>query len=105
MHSALADLDLRHLWVIYPGTTRYPAHEKITCCRWPTSQACRLKSQPAGKIPAKAAFGLESVSFIHSSMKRPYNDSRPVMEIMDVDIVPIKNNNSKGQRLPRHAVR
>ncbi len=30
MHSALADLDLRHLWVIYPGATRYPAHEKIT---------------------------------------------------------------------------
>jgi hypothetical protein len=20
---------LRHLWVIYPGTARYPAHEKI----------------------------------------------------------------------------
>ncbi|OGR28138.1 MAG: hypothetical protein A2X79_00060 [Desulfuromonadaceae bacterium GWB2_53_15] len=30
MHSALGDLDLRHLWVIYPGTNRYPAHEKIT---------------------------------------------------------------------------
>ena len=30
MHSALADLGLRHLWVIYPGTVRYPAHEKIT---------------------------------------------------------------------------
>ncbi|MGA2151821.1 MAG: ATP-binding protein [Geobacteraceae bacterium] len=30
MHSALNDLDLRHLWVIYPGSTRYPAHEKIT---------------------------------------------------------------------------
>lgn len=30
MHSALADLSLDHLWVIYPGTMRYPAHEKIT---------------------------------------------------------------------------
>ena len=30
MHSALADLNLRHLWVVYPGTIRYPAHEKIT---------------------------------------------------------------------------
>lgn len=30
MHSALADLSLTHLWVIYPGTVRYPAHEKIT---------------------------------------------------------------------------
>lgn len=30
MHSALSDLALSHLWVIYPGTVRYPAHEKIT---------------------------------------------------------------------------
>jgi predicted AAA+ superfamily ATPase len=30
MHSALADLDLRHLWVVYPGAARYPAHEKVT---------------------------------------------------------------------------
>jgi hypothetical protein len=26
----LVDLDLQHLWVIYPGAARYPAHEKIT---------------------------------------------------------------------------
>ncbi|WP_298266469.1 ATP-binding protein [Geobacter sp.] len=30
MHSALADLGLRHLWVVYPGGVRYRAHEKIT---------------------------------------------------------------------------
>ena len=30
MHSALADLSLAHLWVVYPGTARYPAHERIT---------------------------------------------------------------------------
>jgi predicted AAA+ superfamily ATPase len=30
MHSALADLSLDHLWVVYPGKARYPAHEKIT---------------------------------------------------------------------------
>jgi hypothetical protein len=30
MHSALADLQLQHLWVVYPGKDRYPAHEKIT---------------------------------------------------------------------------
>jgi uncharacterized protein len=30
MQSALADLNLRHLWVVYPGANRYPAHEKIT---------------------------------------------------------------------------
>jgi hypothetical protein len=30
MHSALADLDLVHLWVVYPGPHSYPAHERIT---------------------------------------------------------------------------
>ena len=30
MHSALTDLSLTHLWVVYPGTVRYPAHERIT---------------------------------------------------------------------------
>jgi predicted AAA+ superfamily ATPase len=30
MHSALSDLSLTHLWVIYPGSVRYPAHERIT---------------------------------------------------------------------------
>jgi hypothetical protein len=30
MHSALADLDLAHLWVVYPGPHSYPAHERIT---------------------------------------------------------------------------
>lgn len=30
MQSALTDLSLAHLWVVYPGTVRYAAHEKIT---------------------------------------------------------------------------
>jgi predicted AAA+ superfamily ATPase len=30
MHSALKDLDLYHLWIIYPGRHSYPVHEKIT---------------------------------------------------------------------------
>ena len=30
MHSALADLGLEHLWVIYPGQDRYGVGEKIT---------------------------------------------------------------------------
>jgi uncharacterized protein len=30
MHSALADLDLAHLWVVYPGEHSYPVHQKIT---------------------------------------------------------------------------
>jgi predicted AAA+ superfamily ATPase len=30
MQSALTDLTLAHLWVVYPGTVRYAAHERIT---------------------------------------------------------------------------
>ena len=30
MHIALDDLDLHHLWVIYPGKVSYPVHEKVT---------------------------------------------------------------------------
>ena len=30
MHIALSDLDLHHLWVVYPGMNTYPVHEKIT---------------------------------------------------------------------------
>ncbi len=30
MHIALEDLKLEHLWVVYPGTLRYPMTEKIT---------------------------------------------------------------------------
>lgn len=30
MHVALEDLDLEQLWVVYPGTERYPIHERIT---------------------------------------------------------------------------
>jgi predicted AAA+ superfamily ATPase len=30
MHIALEDLQLEHLWIVYPGTRRYPITEKIT---------------------------------------------------------------------------
>lgn len=30
MHIALADLNLEHLWVVYPGSRSYPMHEKIS---------------------------------------------------------------------------
>lgn len=30
MLSALTDLALAHLWVVYPGTVRYAVHGKIT---------------------------------------------------------------------------
>ena len=30
MHSALETLKLAHLWIVYPGNTQFPVHEKIT---------------------------------------------------------------------------
>ena len=42
MHSALSDLDLAHLWVVYPGPHSYPAHEKITML--PISEAASIAS-------------------------------------------------------------
>lgn len=30
MHAALSDLSLEHLWVIYPGPTRYEIHDRVT---------------------------------------------------------------------------
>jgi hypothetical protein len=30
MHSAIKDLQLEHLWVVYPGAQEYALHEKIS---------------------------------------------------------------------------
>lgn len=30
MHTVLRDLELQHLWVVYPGPTEYPMHDRIT---------------------------------------------------------------------------
>jgi hypothetical protein len=35
MHTALRDLGLEHLWVLYPGRDRYPLHERITALPLP----------------------------------------------------------------------
>jgi len=51
MHSALDDLSLTHLWVIYPGTVRYPAHEKITML--PLAEIARLPQDIATMTPQK----------------------------------------------------
>ena len=32
MRSALADLELDHLWVVHPGPNSYPVEEKVTVC-------------------------------------------------------------------------
>jgi len=40
MHTALSELNLEHLWVIYPGKEAYPAHKQISV--WPLNQIDRL---------------------------------------------------------------
>jgi uncharacterized protein len=40
MRTALHDLDLRHLWIVYPGNHVFQADERITA--WPLSQIARL---------------------------------------------------------------
>ena len=48
-HIAVQDLQLEHLWVIYPGRHDYPVHDRITV--WPLNQVADLyqvasKNQP-----------------------------------------------------------
>ncbi len=40
MRVALKDLDLEHLWVVYPGEKTYPVDNKITVL--PLSEATKL---------------------------------------------------------------
>jgi uncharacterized protein len=40
MHLALRELELEHLWVIYPGDQSYAVEEKITV--WPLQQILAL---------------------------------------------------------------
>lgn len=43
MRTALTDLQLEHLWVVYPGQHAYPVHEQITV--WPLRMITRLPEQ------------------------------------------------------------
>lgn len=45
MRIALSDLGLNHLWVIYPGTSSYPVHERITML--PLADIARLREVTA----------------------------------------------------------
>jgi uncharacterized protein len=46
MHIALDDLKLEHLWVVYPGTLRYPITEKITALPLREIHQIALKASP-----------------------------------------------------------
>ncbi len=56
MHSALADLSLEHLWVVYPGNVSYPVHEKITIL--PLSQVGSLCGISARQNSNDRALGI-----------------------------------------------
>ena len=43
MHTAIKDLDLKHLWVVYPGRHRFPIDARITA--WPLSQITALAQE------------------------------------------------------------
>ncbi|MCS6804518.1 MAG: ATP-binding protein [Blastocatellia bacterium] len=45
MQTALHDLRLEHLWIIYPGQHRYAVHERITV--WPLRDVTNLPAQMA----------------------------------------------------------
>lgn len=40
MHTSLSELNLEHLWVIYPGNEAYPAQEQLSV--WPLSHIDKL---------------------------------------------------------------
>lgn len=47
MHIALADLKLRHLWVLHPGHAEYALHDRVTACplsAWDPKQIVQLES-------------------------------------------------------------
>jgi hypothetical protein len=46
MHIALEDLKLEHLWVVYPGSLRFPMTEKITALPLREIGTLELKAQP-----------------------------------------------------------
>lgn len=49
MHVALDDLKLEHLWVVYPGTRRYPMTEKITALPLSEIFQIELKAYPGAQ--------------------------------------------------------
>ena len=43
MRIAIEDLGLEHLWVVYPGSRRFPADERITM--WPAAALNELRAE------------------------------------------------------------
>jgi hypothetical protein len=49
MHVALDDLKLDHLWVVYPGSLRYPLSERISALPLREIGSLELKPPPASR--------------------------------------------------------
>lgn len=45
MHIAIADLHLKHLWIVYPGTERFPVAPRLSA--WPLQDVGELRSELA----------------------------------------------------------
>jgi predicted AAA+ superfamily ATPase len=50
MHVALAELQLEHLFVVYPGSKMYPLHEKITAVPLSRLESCRPMISSSGTV-------------------------------------------------------
>ena len=50
MHTVLRDLALEHLWVVYPGPTEYPMHDRITALPLARVHELDLNPRPARRL-------------------------------------------------------
>ena len=50
MHTVLRDLALQHLWVVYPGPTEYPMHDRITALPLARVHELDLNPRPARRL-------------------------------------------------------
>lgn len=55
MHIALHDLNLEHLWAVYPGRETYPLSEKVTAVG--LAEASRLKDLLSRSAARRTAEG------------------------------------------------
>ena len=55
MHTVLRDLELEHLWVVYPGPSEYPMHDRITALPLARVHELDLNPRPARRLTSHRA--------------------------------------------------
>ena len=55
MHTVLRDLDLQHLWVVYPGPNEYPMHDRITALPLARVHELDLSPRPVQRLTSHRA--------------------------------------------------